>query len=243
MTSPWFADYGTGFRTRVTMRLSLAQFPWRLLLPTGLGLLTGGLLGWLIGRQALRGIRAPETAPVLASQSGQKSTGFRAEAEVLKRIQTRMSRVAASAGPAAENKPSPEKGKAPSAVPLHPSRLKLQVQTTQLSPDQLTWTVALKNEGDRPYALLGSNLEVRDDQGRTSVIEPLDLPAEIVAGEQLTGQFRVPLLLLEGARQLRLYGAGLPPAGIDLPLPSRPLTVPLPPPNPFPNPPSDASLP
>jgi hypothetical protein len=230
VTGPWFADYGNGLSTFATMRPLLSKLPWRLLVPAVLGLLGGSLIGWQIGRQALRGVHAPETAPVLASQSGHQTAEFRSEAEVLKRIQARMSRIS-PLDDQPESESTPSKTKPQPTAPRSLASLSIQIRETRLSTDQLTWSVALKNQGDRPFALLGSNLEVRDDQGRTSVIEPQDLPKEIVAGETVTGQFRVPLLLLEGARQLRIYGTGLPSAGIELPLPSRPLTVPLPPQN------------
>jgi hypothetical protein len=173
--------------------------------------------GFVIGREALKGITQPDSRPTnkvnRKGSEGREELVFVKEEDVLKTVTERMGDPGKSTTPSPASSPqsksqnnptnSPTAAKLP--ISAQDQGVTFQVTGVRRKGDALMLDVAMKNEGTQPVKFLYSFLNVTDDKGRVLTTDTTGLPAELAAkSDRFTGTVSIATAMLEDAQKLSL---------------------------------------
>lgn len=179
------------------------------------GVVAGGLLGWMIGQRSLEGVRAPETAPLATRVlPATEAANFLSEAEILKRIQALQQ---SQRNTTADRDPSDlerDRSDAP-----RDGELLLNLETVERRDGQIRLQIRLEPADDRPVDLLAGRFELMNRQGNRAPLAAT-LPAQLDrANSPLTLELTTAESLMEGSLTgLTLHWLGRPSSSVPVPL-------------------------
>lgn len=193
------------FNSTVTLTLVLLFFM------VGLGS-ASAMMGYRVGREALRGVMQPDARPISDLMSGKRGAlrregvTFLREADIIANAQARINGGEAPA-PAAAAPASPAAGNSPAGLPVSTevNSVTLKVRSARKQNNLLLLDVSLKNSGKQPVRFLYSAMSVTNDQGRLLSADVQGLPEQLPAdGKEFSGIISIPANLLAGANSLSI---------------------------------------
>ncbi|MBR8829340.1 MAG: hypothetical protein DSM107014_15820 [Gomphosphaeria aponina SAG 52.96 = DSM 107014] len=165
--------------------------------------------GYMLGYEALKSVTQPDVNPAqqLAEdeENDDQQEGFTIvdEQEILVKVKGYIQGASSDKSATEENENQARKDIFPLAI--QDNGVTLQVVKTSNDGESLLLNVSLKNEGEEPVEFLYSLLEIKDENSRTLSGITDGLPPELPAnGESFSGTIRIPLALLNDAKQISL---------------------------------------
>lgn len=173
--------------------------------------------GFVVGREALKGITQPDTRPTNNQAIRKRNTSQNSglvivrEEDILATVKARMEgslKDSSISNPDA-GKRNEKAGSDKAAVkfPLVSQNkgVSLEVRSVRRQGDSLVMDVGLRNESGKAIQFLYSFLTVTDDRGRVLNASTEGLPAELPSNsERFSGTVRIPTALLQETQKLSM---------------------------------------
>ncbi len=171
-----------------------------------------GLVGYLFGRNSLRGITQPDLNPFLNStedpaQSPRQGVRFLKEDELIKKVQVQTRGASAKPVPKVVKKPEAEKKeeKKPEAkkdeakkadgsfpIRLESEKVKMDIRSLVQKDDEIVLNIAMTNGSSDPVQFIYTFLDVSDNKGYSLSSEVIGIPETLEANSEThVGTIRV----------------------------------------------------
>ena len=170
-----------------------------------------GFIGYLFGRNSLRGITQPDINPFLNSvgdttEAPRQGVGFKKEDEIIKAVKAQTGSSDAKPDPKPDKKQEstnkdekattkkPEVKKADGSFPirLESEKVKLDIRSLVQKEDEIVLNVALINGSSNPVQFIYSFLDITDNKGYSLTSEVIGIPETLKANsETYVGTIRV----------------------------------------------------
>ncbi|MBW4441935.1 MAG: hypothetical protein KME10_12000 [Plectolyngbya sp. WJT66-NPBG17] len=200
-----------------------------LALMLGAGVFTG-TWGFAIGRQALKGIKQPDSRPT--NKGSAQNTSVREdivlikEEDILKSVKEKVNTSGRSAATSPSASPQAKSDQSKTDANPTAAKLPMTTQTNGVAMDVtsirkqgefLLLDVALKNNSNQAVKFLYSFLNVTDDKGRLIVADTTGLPPELPSkSDRFTGTVSIPTSMLDDAQKISLQLSDYPDQKLQL---------------------------
>lgn len=195
-----------------------------LILMVGAGYISG-VLGFAIGREALKGVTQPDARPVSkiknrkAASAQKEAVVMVKEEDILTTVKARIEGKGKNVKPEKSQSQNKELSKTPTPkiqpvadvpqpgfpITTQNQGVTLGVVSARYSGGALLLKVNFKNEGDKTVRFLYSFLDVVDDQGRALSANTAELPTELPPnGKTFSGTMSIPTALLDDVNKLSM---------------------------------------
>lgn len=198
-----------------------------------------GLVGFIFGREALRGVSQPIVNPILSTSMGEGNRGrqsFLKEEDIITQAK-KLTGVNETTSPPkpeqpspspkpAESKNEPEKTPTLAQFPImgEDQGIRLEISSASTEGDELVLQVSLKNDSSQGVQFLYTFLEVTNDKGESLSALTNGLPTELPAGSDVaTGTINISQALLENAKAINLKLSNYPNQDVELHVPGIPV--------------------
>jgi hypothetical protein len=177
---------------------------------------TTGYIGYLFGRNSLKGITQPDLNPFLNStadataQTPRQGVSFLKEDELIKKVLVQTRGASSKPVPKTEKKtdgdktdqkdakkPEPKKGEAKKAdgsfpIRLESEKVKLDIRSVVQRDDEIILSVAMTNGGSQPIQFIYTFLDISDHKGYSLTSEVIGIPETLKANSEThVGTIRV----------------------------------------------------
>ena len=171
-----------------------------------------GFVGYLFGRNSLKGITQPDLNPFLnssadATQSPRQGVSFLKEDELIKKVQVQTRGASSKPAPKSEKKPDSEKKADKKATPkkdevkkadgsfpirLESEKVKLDIRSLVQRDDEIILNVAMMNGNSQPVQFIYTFLDISDNKGYSLTSEVIGIPETLKANSEThVGTIRV----------------------------------------------------
>lgn len=171
-----------------------------------------GFVGYLFGRNSLKGITQPDLNPFLntsadATQTPRQGVSFLKEDELIKKVQVQTRGASAKPAPKEDKKtetaknddkkPKPKKDEAKKAdgsfpIRLESEKVKLDIRSLVQRDDDIVLNVAMMNGSSEPIQFIYTFLDISDNKGYSLISEVIGIPETLKANSEThVGTIRV----------------------------------------------------
>ncbi|MDG2991445.1 hypothetical protein L3556_10965 [Candidatus Synechococcus calcipolaris G9] len=199
-----------------------------------------GLVGFIFGREALRGVSQPIVNPILSTSMGEGNRGrqsFLKEEDIIAQAKKltggdeinsppKQEAPSPSPKPEAKNENEPEEALTLGEFPIvgEDQGIRFEVSSARTQGDELVLQVSLKNDSSQGVQFLYTFLEVTNDKGESLSALTNGLPTELPAGSDVaTGTINISQALLRNAKAINLKLSNYPNQDVELHVPAIPV--------------------